>query len=638
MSQGFFGFMLPEVSWRPPDVSRLPSWRDARVVSIDIETRDEDLQTLGPGVRRDHATNYVCGVSFAIEDGESHYLPVAHAGGDNLDADHVWQYLRDQMRDFSGVITGTALEYDLDWLWNRYGCWTPSVSSIQDVQVRDVLIDELQDRYSLNPICSRWGLPPKDEQKLLQAASAYRVHPKRELWKLPARYVADYAISDAQRPLQIRRRQQVEIDRQGLQQIADLEHAVTPICVKMRHRGVRVDMDKISRIEAQSAGVETDELRKVAVATGVRLSSDDLWSAEALARALRQIGYAGKSVNKAVLDECGEVGAWIKRAREWNKLRTTFCAQMRRYAVHHGNGEYRVHPTTNQLKATEDELGTTSGKSRGRGVRYGRTSCTDPSVQQQPVRHDEFGQLWRSVFVADIGARWGCSDWSQQEPRICVSNAEKLGLPGAREFADEYRRNPRMDIHQKLTDISGKYPRKIVKNYVNGRLYGMGDPKLCGHLDLPVEQRMVRGELRWVAGPEGQKLIDEFRKFAPWIDGLVRHAARVAAQRGYVWTVLRRKCRFPKKPDGSFDWTHKANNRVGQGSAADQMKATLVEADKAGIPVQMVIHDEFDFSFTDIRQARHLKELQENTVKFSVPMLVDLEIGDNWGDLKKDAA
>lgn len=655
-----FPFALPKTDWRPPDVSKLPSWRDAKRVGYDVETRDPDLLELGPGVRRDKSENYVCGISFAIEDGPEHYLPIRHDGGDNLDPQTVWSYLRDQIRDFRGVIYGAHAEYDLDWSADE----VPEILAkpVVDVQVTDVLINELHDHYDLETLCARWDLPGKDEQDLRQAASAYRVDPKADLWKLPARYVERYGRADARRVLQIARRQQREVDAQELGQICALEWRVTPILVKMRRRGVRVDLDRVDVIERRALDVEAEELAAVKSLTGVQVAVGDVWKSKVLAHALSRVGInapvtaaGNSSIENEWLAKCGPVGAHLQTAREWNKIRTTYCQQMRRFSVRTADGDYRVHPTTNQVRSSSDR--DAHGRKRGKGVRYGRTSCDSPSVQNQPVRSDlptglvsydgclvladageksmKLGEVWRSVFCADRGARWGCADWRQQEPRIGVHYAEALGLPGAREFADGYRSNPKLDVHQKLADLSG-IQRKIVKNYVNGLLYGMGNAKLCDHIGQPTEWRSVRGEMRRVAGPAGQAIIDQFEKFAPWLRGLTRAASRQAERCGHVWTILRRKCHFPRKPGtDEYDWTHKAFSRVGQGGAADQMKATLCAADAEGIPIQMVIHDEFDWSFTEISQARRLKELQETTVRFSVPMDADLEVGDNWGELEK---
>lgn len=616
---------LPPTSWKPPLLRDLPPWASAKRISIDVECKDTELKELGPGCRR--PGNRVVGVGFAIEDGPEHYLSISHAGGDNCEGD-VWGYLRDQLKDFSGILVGNGLSYDLDWLETN-GC-DVLTKKIMDVQILDPLLNELHDRYNLDALCERHGLPGKDETALRHAANAYRIDPKRDLWKLPARFVAQYGIIDARRPLQVLRRQEQKISEEGIQSIWDLEQKITAILVKMRRRGVRVDLDRVEVIERLCAHTENEALDEVHSITGVRISKDNVWKAEALAMALRAGGHRvpttevtkKASVDKDYLRKCGKVGNALLKAREWNKLRTTFCARVRRFQIN-----CRVHCSFNQLKASDDE-------GRGKGVRYGRLSSSDYNIQQEPIRHDDYGTMWRAIYVADEGARWACSDWSQQEPRIGVHYAEKLGLPGAKEFGDEYRRNPGLDVHQKLADLSG-IQRKIVKNYVNGRLYGMGDAKLCHHINLPTIWKEIRGEPREVAGPEGQAIIDQFNKFAPWIVGLTKAAAKVAGQKGYVWTALRRKCRFPYEGAGKYGWTHKAFNRIGQGTAADQMKATLIAADAEGIPIQMAVHDEFDFSFTDINQAKRLKELQMTVVKFSVPMKVDLEIGDDWGNLTK---
>lgn len=638
--QGIFDFALPKVTWTPPDMSKLPDWSEAKRIGIDIETRDPDLKRLGPGCRRDPKTNYVVGIGIAIEDGPDFYLPFAHEGGDNLPKEAVVSYVNDNLKKFNGVIAGANLGYEGDWLA------TTGIDilgkSHADVQVSDVLICELHDGYDLETICARWGLPGKDERVLKEASSAYRVHPKKELWKLPARYVAGYCITDARRPLQILRRQEAEMEKQELNQIWNLEKRVTPVLTKMRRRGVRVNMDRVAQIEARCLEVEREMCAKVKHATMVNVAPEDLMNAEALARALRIAGYQpgktakGKaSVDKVLLKECGHVGEWLLEAREWHTLRSTFCSQIHTHAIRHSDNDWRVHTTTNQMRATDDD-------GDGRGVRYGRTSCTTPSMQNQPIRSDKFGKLWRSVFIKKLGSRgWACADWSQQEPRIGVHYAELLGLPGAKEFADEYRKNPDLDIHQFLTDLANdpvNYPRKIIKNFVNGRLYGMGDLKLCRQLNLPTEWKQIRGEMREVAGAQCRDIVDKFRKFAPWIDGLVKAASAAAKKNGHVWTILRRKCNFKRAANGEIEDPHKAFNRVGQGGAADQMKATLVAADDAGIPVDLIVHDEFDFSYDDIQQAKDLRELQKTVVEFNVPMKVDLEVGEDWGNVEKVAA
>lgn len=629
---------LPNIVWTPPKLKDLPSWADAKRVSVDVECKDPDLKRLGPGVRR--PGNRVVGFAFAIEDGPEYYLPMSHEGGDNCPEgpDAVWDYVRDQLKVFNGHILGAKLDYDTDWIQNEANILR---HKLMDCQVADPLIYELHDQYSLETLCERHGLPGKDETVLRHAASAYRINPKSELWKLPARFVEQYGRTDARRPLQIMRRQEVLIEQNKLEGCWAMEQAVTPILVKMRRRGVRIDMDRIAVIEKKCREVVADKLAQVKSMTGVQINYDQVWKASVLSHALKAAGYkvpkteigvsektgrqtGGKdSVDKDFLSKCGEVGELLRSAREWNKLDTTFAKSMREHAIEK-NGEYRIHCSINQMKATDDE-------GDNKGVAYGRTSAVNPNLQQQPVRHDDFGEMWRSIFMANFGTMWATSDWSQQEPRIAVDYAEQLGLEGAKEFANEYRRNPAMDIHQRFSDIT-HIKRKICKNYVNGKIYGMGDLKTCRHINQPVVRKMVRGEMREVPGPEGQAMLDIFHKEAPWIKGLTRACTAAAEKRGWVKARDGRRFHFKKRPDGSLEEAHAAFNRIGQYEASMQMKKTAIEADKAGIPLQLIVHDEFDFSFTELRQAKDLRELQLNVVKFGVPMLVDLEIGPSWGE------
>ena len=125
------------MTWQPPHLSTLPSWAGARRVALDIETEDPQLTDLGPGVRRD---GRIVGVSFAIENGPSHYLPVGHEGGGNYhDERLVFAYLRDQGRAFKGDLVGANLPYDVDYLLEQGVEFKPRF--FRDVQVAGPLIE-----------------------------------------------------------------------------------------------------------------------------------------------------------------------------------------------------------------------------------------------------------------------------------------------------------------------------------------------------------------------------------------------------------------------------------------------------------------------------------------------------------------
>lgn len=630
-------------------MSDLPSWRGARRVGIDTETRDPHLKQLGIGVRRG---GYVVGISFAIEDGPKHYLPIRHEGGDNLPEEGVLRYLRDNGAILEGDVVGANLSYDLDYLWEE-GIEFPRVKYYRDIQIADPLIYELHQSYSLDNISKRHGLPGKSEDLLKRAAQAFGVGVKDGLWKLPARYVGPYAEDDAELPLRTLRRQERLIDKEDLWDIYNLESQVLPVLVRLRRRGVRIDVTELSRIEEWTLEQETAALEKIHVATGVRINTGDVWKAGAIAPALEAIGIkliktsTGKpSIHKDMLAEIDHpVAKALAWARKTNKLRTTFAASIRTYMT---NG--RVHCTFNQM-ARETESGDQ------KGARYGRLSATNPNLQQQPAR-DKFASMWRGIYLPEDGALWNCNDYSQQEPRWTTHFAAVMDLPGAREAAQAYHDDPDLDNHQFMADLTG-IPRKPAKDIYLGLCYGKGGAAMCRDLGLPTrwacaigqrrDRRVVYFETRddavkersehehsyvWeAAGEEGQSILNTFDNRAPFIRQIAKKAEAKAKRCGFIQTPSGRKLHFPERRDGSYDWVHKALNRLIQCTSAEQIKRAMVEVDRAGHHMMLQVHDELDSSVEGSQEALSIAGIMSSVMPARVPFKVDVELGPNWGDL-----
>lgn len=616
-----------ESDWTPPVVSELPSWTNAKRIAIDCETKDLQLTKLGPGVRRG---GEIIGVSFAIEDGPSFYLPVGHSEG-NLDKKKVFQYLKDQAQEFDGVVVGANLQYDLDYLWSA-GILFPKVKWYRDVQVAEPLLDELQFRYSLDHIAARWGIPGKDETLLKQAGDVYNLKKlKEEMYKLPAKYVGPYGEEDVKLPLRLLRRQEREIDAQGLWDIYNLESKLLPVLVKMTQRGVAIDFDKLQQIEEWAVAEANKALNMVKSFSGITLSWEEVWKASAIAPILDKLNIPydltpktkKPKINKSLFDKSDSpVVESLSRARRMNKIVTTFAGSIRRHAI---NG--RIHCGFNQLRIARE-----SGDEKGPA--YGRISSTNPNMQQQPARDPELGPLWRSIYIPDTELQWLCADFSQQEPRMLIHFAELCGLPRAEEAANRYRSDPKTDNHSMMAEMCG-IPRKEAKAIFLGKCYGMGGAKLCHEIGLPTEWVISNrtGGLIEIAGSEGQGIINRFDAQLPFVKMLGYMCEQRAKQRGYITTLLGRRCRFPKV-DGIYEWCHKALNRLIQGSSADQMKKAMVELDAAGYPIQLQVHDEVDTSIDSIERAKEMAEIMVNCIDIGVPSKVDIEIGPNWGEAK----
>ncbi len=644
-------FTTVQSNWTPPDLNALPSWEGAKRVAIDCETRDPDLKKLGPGAGR-RPNSYITGISFAIEDGPGGYLPIRHEGGDNLPVEAVLRYFRDQAKVFTGDIVGANLPYDLDFLAGD-GIEFSRARFFRDIQIADPLICELHDSYSMQAIAQRWGFEGKNEAMLRAAASDYKIDPKKDMWKLPARFVGTYAEDDTRLPLNILRRQEREIDDQDLWRVYDLESRLLPVLTKLRRRGVRIDTDRLEQIERWAYAKEAEALARVRAATGVKIAVGDVWKPEALAPALEYIGIrlnktsTGKpSIDKELLGSIDHpVADALERARKVNKLRTTFAGSVRDHMV---NG--RIHCTFNQLrKQKDDEEGTA-------GAAYGRLSCQNPNLQQQPAR-DDFAPMWRAIYLPEEGELWASNDYSQQEPRMAVHYAclarDLIGQhawQSAIAARDAYRNDPNTDNHQMMADMAG-IKRKDAKEIYLGLSYGMGGAKMCRKLGLPTMmavrgprfqlfdvnspegKRLVEeGARRFeAAGPEGQRLLDTFDSKVPFVKKLAKACEARAKAVGYITTLSGRRCRFPKDRDGNFDWTHKGLNRLIQGSSADQTKAAMVALDAAGFDMIIQVHDEIAFSIRDPKEGEAAAEIMRTCVPLELPSKVDVEVGPTWG-------
>ena len=632
----------PDSDWTAPDLSSLPSWEGISRIGLDTEGRDPTLTTLGPGVRRD---GYTVGISFAIEDGPAFYLPMRHHGGGNLDPDKVTQYMKDQAKVFTGDICGANLQYDLDFLAEQ-GIMFKKASFL-DIQVAEPLIDENQLSYSLDTLAKKYGLMGKEETLLGEAATAYGLNRKKDMWQLPAKFVGPYAVEDAVLPLKILRKQERVIDDQELWSIYRLECKVLPVLVKMRRRGVRIDFDQLDKVEQLTVKKEQEFLDLIYHETGIRIRVNEITKNKLVIAALdvAQIPYGRTepttkfpdgqaSVKKEYLEPNKDlplVNA-ILEARSYNKVRNTFVKSIRNHQV-----RGRIHTTFNQLRSQRDN----SDEVKGAGP--GRLSSCDPNLQQQPSRHPVLGKMWRSIYLPDEGGRWASLDYSQAEPRLFIHYAHIAGCQGTQAAVDGFKAG--LDWHDMTTTMAfnvikevlcrtpeGKKKWKMLRSRAKavflGLTYGMGQAKMCRSCGFSTEMVNIRGAEREVAGPEGRAFLAEFNQKVPFLKEIKDMVELVAWNRKYIRTILDRHIHYP--PGAGME--RKALNNLIQGSSADQIKLAMVLMDENNFRIQLQIHDEIDTTIYSEKTAKDMAEIMTTCVPLVVPSKVDIEIGANWGD------
>ena len=619
--------------WISPE--SFPDLKDHKYIAIDLETRDPGLKSRGSGALV--GDGEIVGIAVAVE-GWSGYYSFGHAEGNFFDKAAVMGWIKEVCALPNVKLFHNAM-YDVCWL-RAYG--VKINGHIVDTMVMASLIDENRFHYSLNSLSIDYLGQVKDETSLRAAADKAGIDAKAEMWKLPAMYVGKYAEKDAELTLSLFKKLSIEIKKQELTRVFDLETQLFPCLIDMKFKGVRVDVQKAHTIKKQLALQEESLLLEVKKDTGIE---PQIWAARSIAKVFDKLGLSyvrtaktqAPSFTKNFLQEHkNPIVNKIAKAREINKAHTTFIDTIIKHQ-HKG----RIHADINPIRG--DSGGTVTG----------RFSYSNPNLQQIPARNKQIGPMIRSLFIPEEKHTWGCFDYSQQEPRLVVHYAATK-FKGDEEVTDIVERfqNNSVDFHQTVADMAN-ISRTEAKVINLGLFYGMGKAKLQAELGISTKD-------------EASKLFNKYHDSVPFVKDLSDAISRDGAAFGYIKTFGGRRCRFNKweiaewrdgmftppmsKPDAEAAYflkypkattanirramTYKALNKLIQGSAADMTKQAMLDLYREGIVPHIQIHDELDISVIDKKQSDRIIEIMEKAVTLKIPNKVDYESGDNWGEIK----
>ena len=613
-----------QTEWDCPET--FPDLSHEKYIAIDLETKDPDLRSKGSGAIQGHGE--IVGIAVATEVWKGYY-PIAHEGGGNLDRRIVLEWFKKVCATDSYKIFHNAM-YDVCWI-RAYGI--PINGHIMDTMLMASLIDENRLWYTLNSISYDYLRKTKDEKALKDAAESWGIDPKSELYKLPAMYVGSYAEQDAYLTLELFKRLSAEIQKKNLVEIFDLESQLFPCLIDMKFKGVRVDVERAHKLKKQLLQQEESILLQVKKETGIDVQ---IWAARSIAKVFDKLSLTYAKTEKTqspsftknfLSTHSNPVVKSIAKAREINKAHTTFIDTILKH-----NYRGRIHADINPIRS--DQGGTVTG----------RFSYSNPNLQQIPARNKDLGPMIRSLFLPEEGHKWGCFDYSQQEPRLVVhyaASTEPICFDNSVEkIVDKFNNND-VDFHQTVADMAN-ISRTQAKTINLGLFYGMGKAKLQAELGLNTKA-------------EAEDLFNQYHENVPFVKELMNSTSRHAQISGSIGTLLGRRCRFNKWEPKSFGmhkpmdfdeavstyklehirraFTYKALNKLIQGSAADMTKKAMLDLYNEGIVPHIQIHDELDISVKDEAQAQKIIKIMENAVTLKVPNKVDYEFGNSWGDI-----
>lgn len=634
---------IPETGWRPP--GSYPNLSCARVLSVDVETYDPELEEHGPGWAR--GKGHIAGFSVGADNDGRWYFPIRHTVEPemNMDSVHTLAWLRDAMSNPNQPKVGANLLYDFGWLAHE---GVDLKGELVDVQFAEALLDE-RAKVALEILSQKYLGEGKTAEVLqtwiLDYYGGSKDKWRANIYRSPPRLAGPYGEGDADLPLRLAVKMYPLLERENLLDVFRMECGLIPLLVKMRMAGVSVDLAKAEMVSddlkrrAKEEHAKLDHLAKMKV---------EINAADSVAKAFDKFGLkygrtaptkakpkGSPSFTKAFLATVEHpLVDHILEIRRLEKLRGTF---IKGYILE-GHVDGKLYCSFHPLRSDQG------------GARSGRFSSSDPNLQNIPIRDPELGTLIRSMFIPDAGHRgWLKYDYSQIEFRFLVHYA--VG-PGSDEARQRYIAEPSTDYHNMVQimvqDLTKRaWDRRPIKNLNFGKVYGMGDAKAAASTGLK--------------GKALEEFLKAYDAGIPFAKKTMQWAMDHAAQTGTITTILGRKSRFDlwepaewgtEEPALPLDlairaygrirraYLHKALNRLLQGSAADMMKMAMYRCwkdgvfDRIGVP-RLTVHDELDFSdpggvddgFVEMRR------ILENAIKLRIPVIADVESGPDWGNV-----
>ncbi len=620
MTYDLFNQNIVKSEWLHP--TEFPSMKGRKVVAIDLETCDTTLKTMGPGWPR--KVGSVIGISISSGDFTAYY-PIAHQGGGNMDEKKVLKYIKSVCEDDSIQKVFHNAQYDIGWLSTLD---IEVKGYLHDTLIASALLNENRYAYTLNAMCSEYLGEWKNEKVLKEKAEELGLDSKADMYKMHSSFVGEYAEADALLTYKLHERLMVEIEKDALEGVYDMECRLIRVIFNMTKRGIRIDMTRAMDLKQKLRIKEKKYLKRMKDLTGGEVH---LWSARSVADAFDRVNLeyphtvlGAPSFTQTFLEtHKHELPRMVTKARVLNKLQGTFIDGIAKY-IHND----RLHAHVNQIRG--DSGGTVTG----------RFSMYAPNLQQMPIR-SEFGSEVRKIFLPEQGEYWISADYSQQEPRLLTHFAILNKNAGADKVREAFIQG--LDFHQQTADMAD-ISRRLAKTIGLGVMYGMGYKKMAVDLDI--------------TPMEAKAMLKEFRIKVPFMQGMLEAVMNRANQVGTIRTLLGRKCRFDmyepnwyepnkfyksmplKQAEAEYGnvkraGTYKALNRLIQGSAADQTKKAMVDVyEKLGITPLLQMHDELNCSVKSDKEGVDVKNIMENCIKLEVPSKVEYKVKDNWGNAK----
>ena len=564
----------------------------------------------------------IVGLSFSTAPHEARYVALVGSGlgfDGGLDAREALAVLKPVLEDPSIRKIGHDLKFDSIVL-ARHGVNMQGLET--DTMIASYLVDANRSSHPLEELAlEHTGYKAMKEEDVCGRGAK-----SMSFAQIPVQAALDYAGERSDLALQLAPALRAIMDRDGLTPVYDsFEHPLIPVLMAIEQAGVRID-----RTVLASQAQRIDEELYVRARRIYELSGEEfnINSPKKLGEILfDKMGLTTETLRRTsktrahstafdVLEELGQAHELPRLVLEWRglmKLKGTYIDALPQL-VHPETG--RVHTCFNQAVAAT-----------------GRLSSSDPNLQNIPIR-TELGREIRRAFVAEPGHVLVSADYSQIELRVLAHLSGDPALLEAFTHDIDIHDRTALKVFGSESGLSAHELRRRAKIINYALLYG--------------KQAFTLAKDIGVSREEAQVFIDAYFAGFPSVRAFIDGLLEEARHSGSVKTMFGRRRLVPDLNNRNGQVRAAAEraavNMPIQGTAADILKKAMIDVHAAlpaiaGGRARMIltVHDELLFETpTDAAEetAAAVRQLMESAVTLSVPVTVDVGIGENWKEAK----
>ena len=582
---------------------------EAGEIAIDTETTSLDS----------HQAKLV-GISLSTKIGQACYIPIGHSNGKNLIEKNIINKIKPVLQDKSIKKIGQNIKFDYIILYHR----GIDMNSMEDTMLMSYALDAGKNRHNMDAL-SEIHLGHKTiSYKDLVGTGKKQINFSDVDIKLAKKYAAE----DADITYRLYKIFLKNLKSEKLLNIYEIfEKPLIKILALMEINGVKVDKKflkllsdkfekKINNLEKEIFKLSkkefnigsTKQLGEV-IYNEMKISSmkkTKKGSFATSAQVLEDLAFKGHKLPKLVLD-------W----RQVAKLKNTYSDSLQEH----------INPTSKRVH-TSFLLAATS---------TGRLASSDPNLQNIPIKSED-GKDIRKSFIAEDKYTLISADYNQIEMRILADLADVQELKKAFKNNEDIHSLTASQVFNTNVNKIDSNMRRKAKTINFGIIYGISQYGLAKQIG--------------VSNIEAKDFLNSYFLKFPEIKDYMESTIKFCRRSGYVNNIFGRRTHITGINDKNFNVRNfqerAAINAPIQGSASEIMRMAMIriyekfkEMKNLECKILLQIHDELIFEVKNGEAKKYSKIIQDemSSVKdsdlhsFSIPLLVDVNVGDNWGDL-----